>query len=128
VDKSDAVEVVAVPGHDSPVLDVSGDSFYDVFAFPGYTLSLLTQPPLTDQANLGKVGPTRRRHRDSVQHLGHPVIPHLLTTQHMSHNVAPSPSDGVPVVTVAVEEHPPDRRCFRRGSTPAHTADSANRL
>jgi hypothetical protein len=43
----------------------------------------------------------------------------LLTTQHVHHGIAPPPPDGVPVVTVTIKKHPPDRRCFRYGSTPA---------
>jgi hypothetical protein len=47
------------------------------------------------------------------------VIPQLLTTQHVRHCIAPPPPDRIAVVTVAIEKHPPDWRCFRYGSTPA---------
>lgn len=86
---------------------------------------MLTQPPLTEQPDLGQISPTRRRHRYGVQHLGHPVVPHLLTTQNMRHHVTPSPPDGIPVVTVTVEEHPADWCCCGYDSTTAHTASPA---
>lgn len=44
---------------------------------------------------------------------------HLLTTEHVGHGITPPPPDGVPIVTMAIKKHPPDRRCFRYGSTPA---------
>ncbi len=70
-----------------------------------FSHSLLTQPPLTGQANLGEISPARRRYRDGADYLGHPVIAHLPTTQHVRYRVTAPPPDGVTIVPVAIEEH-----------------------
>ncbi|MGH3835400.1 MAG: hypothetical protein ACRDSF_06810 [Pseudonocardiaceae bacterium] len=84
--------------------------------------SPLAQPPLAGQANLGKISPTRRRYRDGVQYLGHPVIAHLPATQHVRYRVTAPPPDGVTIVPVAIEKHPPHRRRCGCGSTPGHVS------
>jgi len=38
------------------------------------------------------------------------VITHLPTAQHVRYRVTAPPPDGVTVVTVAIEEHPPNHR------------------
>ncbi|MGH3426979.1 MAG: hypothetical protein ACRDQZ_05345, partial [Mycobacteriales bacterium] len=49
--------------------------------------------------------------------VSHPVIAYPLTVQHVSHPITPPPPNRDPAFTVAIKEHPPDRRCTGCGST-----------
>ena len=77
---------------------------------PGGVLTAVPrQPPVPHLANLGEIGPPRRRHRDHAQHAHRPMVVQLPALQHLCHRITPPPADRVP----SAEEHPPDRSGLR---------------
>ena len=78
-----------------------------------------------EQPDIGKISRSRRRHRYCVQDARHcGVIAYPLTIQHVSHRITAPLPDREPIGTIAIKEHPPDRRYLRCGSTPAHNTSS----
>ena len=84
-------------------------------------VAVLASPPLPHLADLGKIGPSGRRHRDRGHHIRHTVVANPLTTQHVRHWAAAPPADRVP----ALQLHPPNGRSPGCRSTAAHARPPA---